>query len=96
MPNWYAMPTTLSCWRAIKVHVCKAGSKRKIEKWLRLEINRDKTRVVDLREEKASLDFLGHTFSLGVAATFMAATGDICTWDRRRRRCKGSGIGLTN
>ena len=34
----------------------------KIEKWLRLEINRDKTRVVDLREEKASLDSLGHTF----------------------------------
>ena len=27
-----------------------------------LEINRDKTRVVDLREEKASLDFLGYTF----------------------------------
>jgi len=34
----------------------------KIEKWLGLEINRDKTRVVDLREEKASLDFLGYTF----------------------------------
>ena len=34
----------------------------KIEKWLELEINRDKTRVVDLREEKASLDFLGYTF----------------------------------
>jgi len=34
----------------------------KIEKWLRLEINRDKTRVVDLRVEKASLDFLGYTF----------------------------------
>jgi RNA-directed DNA polymerase len=34
----------------------------KIEGWLRLEINRDKTRVVDLREEKASLDFLGYTF----------------------------------
>jgi RNA-directed DNA polymerase len=33
----------------------------KIEKWLKLEINRDKTRVVDLREEKASLDFLGYT-----------------------------------
>src|ERR1019366_7341635 len=29
----------------------------KIETWLGLEINRDKTRVVDLREEKASLDF---------------------------------------
>jgi RNA-directed DNA polymerase len=34
----------------------------KIEKWLGLEINRDKTRVVDLREKKASLDFLGYTF----------------------------------
>jgi RNA-directed DNA polymerase len=34
----------------------------KIENWLGLEINRDKTRVVDLREEKASLDFLGYTF----------------------------------
>jgi RNA-directed DNA polymerase len=34
----------------------------KIEKWLGLEINRDKTRVVDLRKEKASLDFLGYTF----------------------------------
>jgi RNA-directed DNA polymerase len=34
----------------------------KIEGWLKLEINRDKTRVVDLREEKASLDFLGYTF----------------------------------
>ena len=33
-----------------------------IEEWLGLEINRDKTRVVDLREEKASLDFLGYTF----------------------------------
>lgn len=34
----------------------------KLEGWLGLEINRDKTRVVDLREEKASLDFLGYTF----------------------------------
>jgi RNA-directed DNA polymerase len=34
----------------------------KIEKWLGLEMNRDKTRVVDLREDKASLDFLGYTF----------------------------------
>ena len=34
----------------------------KIEKWLGLEINRAKTRVVNLREEKASLDFLGYTF----------------------------------
>jgi RNA-directed DNA polymerase len=34
----------------------------KIEKWLGLEINRDKTRVIDMRENKASLDFLGYTF----------------------------------
>jgi RNA-directed DNA polymerase len=34
----------------------------KIEGWLGLEINRDKTRVVNLREEGASLDFLGFTF----------------------------------
>jgi len=34
----------------------------KIEGWLKLEINWEKTRIVDLREEKASLDFLGYTF----------------------------------
>ena len=34
----------------------------KTEDWLKLEINRDKTRVVDLGEGKASLDFLGYTF----------------------------------
>ena len=32
----------------------------KLEKWLGLELNREKTRVVDVRE--ASLDFLGYTF----------------------------------
>ena len=34
----------------------------KLETWMGLEINREKTRVVDLREEDASLDFLGFTF----------------------------------
>ena len=34
----------------------------KLETWLRLEINREKTRVVDVRAEGASLDFLGYTF----------------------------------
>jgi len=34
----------------------------KLEEWLKLVINRDKTRVIDLRKEKASLDFLGYTF----------------------------------
>lgn len=34
----------------------------KLEGWLGLEINRDKTRVVDLRQAGARLDFLGFTF----------------------------------
>ena len=40
----------------------KGWIEEKIETWLGLEINRDKTRVVNLRTEKASLDFLGYTF----------------------------------
>jgi RNA-directed DNA polymerase len=34
----------------------------KLETWMGLEINREKTRVVDLSGKKASLDFLGYTF----------------------------------
>lgn len=34
----------------------------KIEGWLGLELNREKTRIINLREEGASLDFLGYTF----------------------------------
>jgi RNA-directed DNA polymerase len=34
----------------------------KLEGWLGLTINREKTRVVDLKAEGASLDFLGYTF----------------------------------
>jgi RNA-directed DNA polymerase len=34
----------------------------KIEGWLGLELNREKTRIVHLQEEGASLDFLGYTF----------------------------------
>jgi|SRR5882724_2153367 len=34
----------------------------KIEAWMRLEINREKTRIVNLKNEGASLDFLGYTF----------------------------------
>jgi len=33
-----------------------------LEEWMGLTLNREKTRVVNLREEKASLDFLGYTF----------------------------------
>ncbi len=34
----------------------------KIESWLNLELNRDKTKVVNLRQRDASVDFLGYTF----------------------------------
>jgi RNA-directed DNA polymerase len=34
----------------------------KLETWMGLEINRDKTRVLDLKQKGASLDFLGFTF----------------------------------
>jgi RNA-directed DNA polymerase len=34
----------------------------KLERWLGLQINREKTRVVDLRQDSQSLDFLGYTF----------------------------------
>ena len=36
----------------------------KLEGWLGLQINRDKTRVLDLRQRGQSLDFLGYTFRL--------------------------------
>jgi RNA-directed DNA polymerase len=34
----------------------------KLEGWMRLELNRDKTRVVNLCEEGKRLDFLGYAF----------------------------------
>ncbi len=34
----------------------------KLEEWMGLEINRDKTRVVDLKQKGEALDFLGYTF----------------------------------
>lgn len=34
----------------------------KVEGWLGLQINREKTRVIDLRQSGQSLDFLGYTF----------------------------------
>ena len=40
----------------------KGWIESKLEGWLGLEINREKTRVVNLKEEGAQLDFLGFTF----------------------------------
>jgi RNA-directed DNA polymerase len=35
---------------------------KRLEGWLGLQLNREKTRVVDLTAQRASLDFLGYTF----------------------------------
>lgn len=34
----------------------------KLEQWMGLQLNREKTRIVDLKQHGASLDFLGYTF----------------------------------
>ena len=34
----------------------------KLEQWMGLELNREKTRIVDLKQQGVSLDFLGYTF----------------------------------
>ncbi len=47
--------------RYIDSHIT-GWTESKIEGWLGLEINREKTQVLDLRKEGESLDFLGYTF----------------------------------
>jgi len=37
----------------------KGFMETKLETWMGLEINREKTRVLDLKQKGASLDFLG-------------------------------------
>jgi len=49
----------LARWQSQRLRDC---IETKLEQWLGLTINRDKTRVVQLTEPKASLDFLGYTF----------------------------------
>jgi RNA-directed DNA polymerase len=34
----------------------------KLEQWMGLQLNREKTRIVDLKQQGAGLDFLGYTF----------------------------------
>ena len=49
----------LSRWPGAKL---REFIEERLETWMGLELNRDKTREVDLRQEGASLDFLGYTF----------------------------------
>jgi hypothetical protein len=41
----------------------------KIEQWLGLKINRDKTRIYEVKTSENGLDFLGYNFRLALAAT---------------------------
>jgi len=62
--------TSVACGmkRGARTHACRAETRltgwteTKLEDWLKLEINGEKTRVVNRKEEGASLDFLGFTF----------------------------------
>ena len=40
----------------------------KLEGWLDLQINREKTRIVNLKDDGQSLDFLGYTFAIDTSA----------------------------
>ena len=62
-----------------------------LEGWLGLTLNREKTRVVDLRQEGASLDFLGYTFRyerdrLGRAKRYLNVTVSGKALKRARQR----------
>ena len=52
----------LWCWRATRVGELPNSSNRNWNTGWGLELNRDKTRIVDLKQVGASLDFLGYTF----------------------------------
>lgn len=47
--------------RYVDASIC-GWIEKKIEGWLGLQINREKTRVVNVREPREALDFLGYTF----------------------------------
>jgi RNA-directed DNA polymerase len=46
----------------------------KIEQWLGLKINRDKTRIYEVKVSENGLDFLGYNFSLALALLLTGST----------------------
>ena len=62
-----------------------------LEGWLGLTLNREKTRVVDLKQQGASLDFLGYTFCyerdrMGRAQRYLNVTVSATALKRARHR----------
>src|SRR6266852_4595672 len=62
MSSWCVTPMILWRWRNRWDRKPSSSSNRVWKGKFQLEIKREKTRVVDLREKGASLGFLGYTF----------------------------------
>jgi RNA-directed DNA polymerase len=65
----------------------------KLEDWMGLEINRDKTRVIDLKQQGEKLDFLGYTFRYdrdlkGRRQSYLNVTISKKTLKRERQRLR--------
>jgi hypothetical protein len=52
---------------SLAVVLLKGFIETKLETWMGLEINREKTRALDLKQKGASLDFLGTRFATTAA-----------------------------
>jgi len=66
----------------------------KLEGWMGLKINRDKTRVIDLRRQGTALDFLGYTFRydrerLGTGRCYLNVTISAKALRRERHKLRG-------
>jgi len=72
----------------------RAWIEGKLEGWLELQINRDKTRIVDLKQPGQSLDFLGYTFrydrdQYGRPQRYWNLAPSSQTMDREREALRG-------
>src|SRR3981189_672825 len=58
-PNWYGMPTILWYWRGTSVRNCNTILKASWKGGWGLQLNREKTRILNLQSPGQSVDFLG-------------------------------------
>src|ERR1700745_1487917 len=64
MRPWFVTPMTSWCWHANVGTRIETFSTEKLEKWLGLKINRQKTRIVKLRTKDERLEVLGYQMVL--------------------------------
>ncbi len=91
-PDCCSIPMILSCWRAIRGHACSAGSKRRSRTGGGWRSTGTKRAWWICGKRKRVWTFRGTRFA-GIAISTGAVSGDICTWGRRRRHCRGSETG---